>query len=113
MFTLFSFLGRKFNALSETSLRRLDYALRVILVLIAAMGLGTVWVVFHTGPLWIMTYIIAFFFVLFCVDMGVSLKNIRKKKREDLRCACEIVLVCLPIAVFGLFLMCLIALRRL
>lgn len=95
MFTLFSFLGRKFDALSETSMRRLDYALRVLFVLITAMVLVTLWIMFHAADSDIVPCFFTVIFILFCVDMGVSLKKIKTKEFQN--CVSR-VLIFLPIA---------------
>lgn len=95
MFTLLSFLGRKFDELSETSLRRLNYALRILVMLIAALLLAAPLIV--SGGSIIAGFFILMF-ILFCIDMGVSLKKVREKESSELRESCEALLA----ACFGL-----------
>ena len=103
MFTLFSFLGRKFDALSETAMRRLDYALRVLFVLITAMVLVTLWIMFHAADSDIVPCFFTVIFILFCVDIGISLKKIKTKEFSELRESCfDFFTYCL-MALFSLF----------
>lgn len=90
MFTLFSFLGRKFDELSETSLRRLNYTLRILVMLIAALLLAASLIVSGGG---ITSGFFILVFILFCIDMGVSLKKVREKESFDLRESCKFLLV--------------------
>ncbi|WP_297226709.1 hypothetical protein [uncultured Desulfovibrio sp.] len=103
MFTLFSFLGRKFDELSETSLRRLNYALRILVMLIAALLLAVFWVLFPKAGWDVVAGFFTFIFILFCIDMGVSLKKVREKESSELSESCKFLLGLCFVLSFGLF----------
>lgn len=92
MFTLLSFLRRKFDELSETSLRRLNYTLRILVMLIAALLLAVFWMLFPKVGWDAVAVLFTFIFILFCIDMGVSLKKVREKESSELHESCAFLL---------------------
>lgn len=89
MFTLLSFLGRKFDELSDTSHRRLNYTLRILVMLIAALLLAASLIV-SGGSMTSGFFILMF--ILLCIDMGVSLKKVKEKESSELRESCKTLL---------------------
>ena len=112
MFTLLSFLGRKFDELSDTSLRRLNYILRVSLMLIAALLLAVFWVLFPKAGWDVVAGFFTFAFILFCIDMGVSLKKVKEKESSELRESCKTLLAACVGLSFILFILILFSLKE-